>query len=132
MNLQQFILQVAGETPQPADADVEDAVIATCNMCGELEIGEVFVDGLCSNCYATKARGYKISQMAGSCRNGAERDHGRLFHARLYTEDEGVSYKALCGAKPGKHSVGWSDWHPEGQQVTCPRCLKRLEKRGLK
>lgn len=58
-------------------------------------------------------------QLAGRCRNGAERDHGRLYHA--LPED---GYVALCGAKPGRRSVGWSSH--TGTEVTCPRCLKRL------
>lgn len=57
-------------------------------------------------------------RMAGQCTSGAERDGGKLFHAVARN-------KALCGAKPGRRSVGWSAHL--GEKVTCPRCLKKME-----
>jgi hypothetical protein len=35
---------------------------------------------------------------------------------------------AICGAKPGRRSVGWSPTPKANSVVTCPRCLKKLEK----
>ena len=59
--------------------------------------------------------------LGGTCRNGAERDSGRLYHA--VPEGE---WKAVCGAKPGRTSYGWSTH--VGTAATCPRCLKKLAK----
>ena len=39
---------------------------------------------------------------AGRLANGFENDKGRIVHGLLDN-----SYKALCGTKPGKRSVGW-------------------------
>ena len=66
---------------------------------------------------------YEILSMAGSCRNGFERDSGRRFHA--VPKDD---YRAVCRAEPGRRSVGWST--SPGDKVTCPRCLARLEKQA--
>jgi hypothetical protein len=59
--------------------------------------------------------------LTGRCMNGAERDHGTRAHAVPIGER-----KALCGAKPGRRSVGWSSYRES--TVTCPRCLKKLAK----
>ena len=59
-------------------------------------------------------------QLTGRCLNGAERDRGKRVHAVA----DGA-WKALCGAAPGRHSAGWSS-HPD-PEVTCPRCLKKLD-----
>ena len=65
---------------------------------------------------------YTPMTMTGMCRNGAQRDSGRLYHAVV---EDGVGWdKALCGARPGKRGNGWSAHH--GAAVTCPRCLKKL------
>lgn len=54
-------------------------------------------------------------QLVGRLANGAERDHGTVVH---YVNGFG----ALCGAKPGRRSVGWTIvWDVE---ITCPRCKK--------
>lgn len=79
--------------------------------------------GLCPRCQAEHDRGYRIQSLGGRCRNGAERDAGRLFHAVPVG-----SYRALCGAEPGRTSVGWSSWG-RGEEVTCSRCKSRLERR---
>ena len=77
---------------------------------------------------------FEISQLAGRCANGFEGGHGVLFHARIVAEYEyipgefGASNTALCGAKPGKRSAGWSSYQPAGRVVTCKRCLKKVEK----
>ena len=76
----------------------------------------------CEQCKIDERRGYRVSSLAGRCANGAERDHGTRYHAVRTGE-----YKAVCGAEPGRRSVGWCDWG-YGGEVTCPRCLKRLEK----
>lgn len=62
--------------------------------------------------------------LAGRCANGAERDKGRIYHAVPVG-----SRRALCGAEPGPRSAGWAPWNPEDsadQDVTCPRCRKKL------
>ena len=62
--------------------------------------------------------------LAGRCANGAEQDGGTRWHAV-----PAESWKALCGAEPGRRSAGWGPWdrrEAEGQEVTCPRCLKRM------
>jgi hypothetical protein len=65
----------------------------------------------------------KFLRLAGRCANGAERDSGSKYHAVR-------GNVALCGAKPGPRSAGWSTY--PGEAVTCPRCLTKLEKGGAK
>ena len=70
---------------------------------------------------------YTPLRMTGMCRNGAERDGGRIFHAVPGIVQPGGSWqKALCGAQPGIRGNGWNQ--QPGQMVTCPRCLKKLAK----
>ena len=69
----------------------------------------------------TAAPGFRIRRLAGRCLNGYERDSGTRHHA--VPSD---SWRALCGAYPGKRSAGWSEW--DEKEVTCPRCLKKLER----
>lgn len=96
-----------------------------CGMCREeYELND---NGLCSDCQETVDRGHQISQLAGRCANGAERDRGRLFHARLLSDKNRASWQATCGYEPGRRSVGWSSWNPENRQVTCKRCLKKMK-----
>jgi hypothetical protein len=57
-------------------------------------------------------------KLAGRCTDGFERGHGSLYHA--VSNETG---RALCGAKPGRHSAGWQS--EPGEAVTCPRCLKK-------
>jgi hypothetical protein len=66
---------------------------------------------------------YLPSRMSGQCGEG-ERDGGKRYHA--VPVGGSTHAKALCGAKPGRRSVGWGEHH--GTAVTCPRCLKRLLK----
>jgi hypothetical protein len=33
---------------------------------------------------------------------------------------------AMCGVKPGRTSCGWVGRMPQGVEVTCPRCRKKL------
>src|SRR4051812_38955880 len=58
-------------------------------------------------------------RMMGRGHDGAERGSGSRFHA----VPEGAS-EALCGARPGHRSAGWSA--QEGDHATCPRCLEIL------
>lgn len=67
---------------------------------------------------------------AGPLRNGYERGKGSIFHA--VPERVGGQWvpiydavPALCGQAP---AIMWSSWRPQGQEVTCPRCLKKLER----
>lgn len=90
-------------------------IICNCTFYG---FGEI-----CEQCEIDKARGYAVGSLAGRCVNGAERDHGTLFHALPV----GNGYVALCGAKPGRRSVGWSDYGKHNE-VTCPRCIAKLAK----
>jgi hypothetical protein len=64
----------------------------------------------------------RTSYLAGRCANGAERDGGTLYHAIPVG-----SWTAVCGARPGKRSAGWSESGFERQhEVTCPKCAKRI------
>lgn len=92
-----------------------------CEICGK-QIAEGAK--LCEPCQQEMAQGYAVRSLGGRCRNGAERDHGRLFHAKRLTPD-GLEYAAICGATPGPTSVGWS-LYGQGKQVTCSRCLARM------
>ena len=58
--------------------------------------------------------------LAGRLANGAERDHGQVVHAVREGD-------ALCGAKPGRRSVGWVLPYPEDKSVNCPKCLARVK-----
>ncbi len=74
----------------------------------------------------------KTVYLAGRCRNGAHRDSGTLYHA-LDTDvdiEQGPLFgKAVCGAEPGRTAYGWAEAHKPEQSVTCPRCLKKLERK---
>lgn len=63
----------------------------------------------------------RIAYATGQCRTGSERG-GPRYHAV-----EGSDFgPALCGYRPGRRSNGWSDY--EGEQLTCPKCIKKLAK----
>jgi hypothetical protein len=62
-------------------------------------------------------------RLAGRCANGNERDGGKQFHAVEWPKG-----RALCGAKPGRLS-SWSEHN--GDAVTCPRCVARLQTQGV-
>lgn len=68
-------------------------------------------------------------RMTGRCRSGAEADGGVMYHAVEPDQRQGFG-RALCGAKPGVRGNGWS-WDA-GDKFTCPRCVKRLERRAAK
>ena len=70
------------------------------------------------------------AKLAGRCCDGRELGQGSRIHALNRAlpanQFEQVCGKALCGAKPGRRSAGWSYW--PGMVVSCPRCLKALAK----
>ena len=66
---------------------------------------------------------YRILSKTGRCSNGYHRDGGVLYHA--VTGEWGDWEKALCGTVPGKRGNGWSAY--PGTDVTCPKCLAKLE-----
>lgn len=80
----------------------------------------------------------KIGALLGRLSSGLQSDHGTLYHAvilktqivlRSGIETQRKIYVGLCGAKPGRKSVGWSFNHGTDhgvQAVTCQKCLKRL------
>jgi hypothetical protein len=85
-------------------------------------------DGVCERCVIEaqdEARGYSIMMLAGRCANGAERDAGTRWHAVPIGQ-----YKAKCGITYGRRSGGWSSAQPSDRVVTCPRCIKKLERKG--
>jgi hypothetical protein len=64
----------------------------------------------------------RTSYLAGRCANGAERDGGTRYHAIPVG-----SWKALCGAEPGRRSAGWSEnGFTQSHEVTCPRCPRKV------
>lgn len=68
--------------------------------------------------------------LSGRCTDGRELGRGVLVHAVDGTHREDFNElhgTALCGAKPGRRSVGWSVW---GSSVTCQRCLRKMLARG--
>lgn len=66
------------------------------------------------------------AQLTGRLATGAQLGHGHLWHA-VDTDREFPNFAtAVCGAKPGRRSNGWSD--ALGTAVTCPRCIKKLVK----
>lgn len=74
---------------------------------------------------------YVAARMLGRCSNGNEADGGTLLHA---IRQDRMTSAALCGAAPGRRSVGWGD-HPDVVKpvaaVTCARCRVALQKFGL-
>jgi len=91
---------------------------------------------------------YRIGALLGRLSNGSQSDHGTRYHAVVrrmvknpnagkvldngYVLPEKVERSvALCGARPGRRSVGWDFENFSthlGTEVTCPRCLERLRK----
>jgi len=131
MTITEMLQKIADEAPEP-EQPVIIPEVKFCQRCRNI-IEDLTDDGICRDCQNTLKRGYEISEMAGRCANGAERDHGTRWHARMLISNifdnwQGADYTAICGAKPGRRSVGWSTREPEDRQVTCPRCLKKLER----
>lgn len=60
-------------------------------------------------------------RMVGRCSTGNQLGGGVKWHAvPMGAGDWGL---ALCGMKPGRLSGGWSE---AGQEITCPKCWKKL------
>lgn len=125
MTFQEMLEKIAADMPEVEPIEPAPQK-PRCEMCHWI-FDEVNTSGLCDDCQRAVDRGYQISQMAGRCANGAERDSGILWHARRLDAENKISRKSICGRKPGRRSVGWSTWKPSGRVVTCKRCLKRLE-----
>lgn len=119
--LQQVLEQIAAEYKESEQAPERPAPPPHCRY-------HLFdlVDGNCPQCVEDDARGYEVLQLAGRCANGFQLDGGTRWHA--VRKDE---YRAVCGATYGRRSVGWSSYIKLHQPVTCPRCLKKLEKAGV-
>ncbi len=115
-SIMDYLKQYAAEHPED-HTEVEPVEVHWCAECRGVEVAND--DHLCERCAAEWKQGYRVLSMAGRCANGAERDSGTLVHAVEFSNP-----RALCGAKPGKRSVGWV--RPVGTVVTCPRCLRRL------
>ena len=90
-----------------------------CSACRDYEV--MNYGDHCERCKAHDAQGWQPMEMLGRLANGFELDHGRRVHAVADGQN-----KAMCGAKPGKRSVGWS--RSTSDEVTCPRCVKKLKK----
>ena len=117
MNFQEMIEKIAERNPQTELPPVH--WVEPRPRCGQCRDFEVMESGqICTHCQKEQDQGYIVMSLAGRCANGAERDHGTRFHAV-----ETTSYKALCGSKPGRRSVGWSR---ELGPVSCPRCISKL------
>lgn len=59
---------------------------------------------------------YKILRKTGRLTSGSERGAGTIYHAVIEGD-------ALCGTKPRR----LGDWtFTEGKEVTCVKCLKKL------
>lgn len=62
--------------------------------------------------------------LTGRGRTGTDAT-GPLIHAISSDFDHYPSFgSAICGAKPGKRSNGWSEYRAD--HATCPKCLKKL------
>lgn len=76
--------------------------------------------------------GVVAAKLAGRCATGLERGQGTNLHAipvaqvrRNFGFVEATG-KALCGAQPGRRSVGWTAC--ESHPVTCPRCQRAISR----
>lgn len=120
--------KIAEQCPAPDMAqEAKRQDLPTCKMCHETRV--INKHGRCARCQVDHDRGYAVSTKTGRCANGAERDGGTLFHARLLKTDGYPKWVPVCGVAPGRRSAGWSEWRPyDTQPVTCPRCLKKLER----
>lgn len=69
------------------------------------------------------------AKLAGRCADGMERGQGTKVHAlanaRRNAAFGDVYGDALCGAKPGRRSVGWTAL--DGHAITCPRCRRKMQ-----
>lgn len=66
-----------------------------------------------------------VASLAGRCTSGEERGQGSRLHIVVGAHpNSSMAGKGLCGAKPGRRSVGWS--LRQGEAATCPRCVKKV------
>lgn len=120
MSIMQMFIELAERTPQPEPVYwVEERPL--CAKCRWHEVA--MPEDLCEQCAREEAQGYEVLSMTGRCANGAQRDSGTRYHAVRFGE-----YKAVCGTTHGRRSR-WSEYH--GDAVTCPRCIKKLERKSL-
>jgi hypothetical protein len=131
MSFAQMLQDAIKDYPEVSPSKIETPPsLPACKMCRDIE--PLNGMGYCGDCQKTVDRQYQISQLAGRCANGAERDRGIRFHARRLDKDCSTSWIALCGYSPGRMSAGWSDCKPLDRLVTCPRCKQRLSRNGNK
>jgi hypothetical protein len=123
MNIMQRIFELAEQTPQP-----EPQVLYTvtpfpkCARCREFDVA--MENDFCEQCTREQMQGYEVLVMLGRLSNGFESDHGTRYHAVKFG-----SHKAVCGAQPGRRSVGWTfDPRGHGKEITCPRCIAKLKR----
>jgi hypothetical protein len=64
---------------------------------------------------------YRIARKLGRLSSGLEPDKGAIWHVVPQRK-----WYALCGEAPGHLSGGWSA--DEGDDITCLRCRRKLEK----
>jgi hypothetical protein len=94
-----------------------------CSLCRDARVKEP--GDLCPRCVWEKNHGYRIRSLGGRAANGMELDHGSLNHAIPL-----AGYTALCGRKPGRRSIGWTYPIKDRENVTCPGCSAKLDKKG--
>lgn len=117
VSLIEIFERIAKDAPEPPPTHwVEER--PRCSKCRDFEV--MMPEDICGHCQKETAQGYQVMSLTGRCANGSELDHGTRYHAV-----EIASYKAKCGAKPGRRSVGWS--REINKAVTCPRCIKKLQ-----
>lgn len=116
MSIMDMLQELADRTPEPEPMYWVEAR-PMCSECRDFEVTEL--GDVCQHCQAEKEQGYQVMTLAGRCANGFEMDHGKKNHAVTIGE-----YKARCGARPGRRSVGWS--REVNKTVTCPRCIKKI------
>jgi hypothetical protein len=120
MNMMEMLKQIADRTPQPEPVTLY--TVTPFPMCKKCRNFDVANDGdICEQCTREQAQGYEVMAMLGRLADGFQSDHGTRYHAVKFG-----SQRAMCGAQPGKRSVGWSEYH--GKDVTCPRCIKKVQR----
>ncbi len=126
-----------GQGRKPLEAG-EDTVSYTLKMPASLrdkarELGAERVRALIEAAAAgddgdDKARDTLPASLAGRCASDREADQGTRVHAVPYSQALATNgyaiNRAICGAKPGPRSAGWSYFGPRA--VTCPKCLARM------